>query len=104
MITGLWIITDHLCRECTCRLLMRADCPGLDAQYRCTGCGAEGAGAIEELCACGMRAHRSNDDLRYRCIPNPKRSATFPFEVVVARVPKEPSEAQHTQISMALRR
>lgn len=95
MHSGLWAITDHLCRECLGRLVVRMDGPE-DGAYRCTVCGAGTTDAVETLCACGGRL-KEGEDLGMRCVRNPKRTYEFPHEIVVARVKLDHStpEAAH---------
>lgn len=90
-VSGLWGFTDHVCRECLDRIMLRLDGPLAGQLHRCSGCGAEANGNVEWLCACGAqyRNHPKvstklrGKNMGFRCIKNPKRSGDFPAEIVV---------------------
>lgn len=90
MVSGLWRFTDHLCRECLGRVMQRMDGPEAGL-HRCAICGAAAPGAVEDICACGIRL-RPDRDLGYRCQVNTNPTFDFPHEVVVARVAPEANE------------
>ncbi len=48
----MWDISDHVCRHCMGRVLIRRSQIGVTA--RCADCGAEATGSVEALCACGV--------------------------------------------------
>lgn len=100
MVSGLWRFTDHLCRECLGRIMQRMDGPEAGL-HRCTNCGASAPGAVEDICACGIRL-RPDRDMGYRCQVNPKPTFDFPPEVVVARVAPETDEPA-SQAALPLR-
>ncbi len=99
MTPGLYTVTDHVCRECLGRILERVDNPA--GGYRCSNCGASTVGAVESLCACGMRID-ANADLGFRCEPNPKQTFEFPHEVVVRRRQAEDTQGAQ-QLAIPLR-
>jgi len=70
-----WEITNHVCRRCLGRLLKS----GLTV--RCADCGATVKGAIDQLCACGVKT-ANGADAGMRCQPNPERKV-IQQEIVV---------------------
>lgn len=93
-VAGLWGFTDHCCRECLNRIMVRLDGPATRMVHRCSGCGAEGVGEVEVLCACGARyrdhakvdtRHRGKN-MGFRCVINPRRSDDTPAEIAVKYV------------------
>lgn len=91
-----WHIAAHVCAKCFGRLLTR-DTFGQQTN-RCSNCGAESTGAIETLCACGIKlagpkagkdeAPRPGRNAGIRCVVNDKRSPDWPGEIVAAQVAK----------------
>lgn len=94
LVPGIWSFTDHCCRDCLCRIMSRLDGPVERQLHRCSGCGAEAAGEVEALCACGAhyRDHPKVGAKRgllfgFRCIINPRRDPVdFPAEVVAKQI------------------
>jgi len=83
-----WALTDHCCRACFSRVLVRET---FDRRriYRCAGCGIEREGRAESsICCCGMKL-KTGVDAGLRCGANPDRSPEFPAEIVAAQI--EPS-------------
>lgn len=75
-------LTDHCCRHCLGRILVRYDV------YVCSVCEVESRGSPHGVCACGMKAARDEalpSGLRsaYRCGLNPDRSVVNPARIVV---------------------
>lgn len=84
-----WIITDHICRVCFSRVLMRET---FDRRriYRCAGCGVESEGRSEAaVCCCGMRL-KTGVDAGIRCQRNDRPTPEFPAEITATQavVPK----------------
>lgn len=80
----LWAITDHVCRVCFSRVLMRET---FDRRriYRCSGCGVEKEGRSEAvICSCGIKL-KTGLDAGIRCELNPDRSPEWPAEVTAAQ-------------------
>jgi len=82
-----WELTEHACRICMGRVLVRKD-PSGRRIARCAECGATGNDdrtlrAIHTVCACGTK-QRSGKDAGRRCIKNPNVSYESPQEIVVA--------------------
>jgi hypothetical protein len=84
-------ITDHACRVCFGRVLMRvsivepacddeAECP----VHRCSNCGFQVEGPVEMLCACGLRL--GSRDAKLRCFRQESPTPEFPSEVAVAEL------------------
>lgn len=81
----MWRMTDHICRACFGRVLMRE---GFDGQtvYRCSNCGVERDGVDERvICCCGLKL-RTTVDAGIRCRVNENRSPEFPSEIVAVQV------------------
>ena len=79
-----WTITDHCCRVCFSRVLMRE---AFDHRrtYRCAGCGAEAEGSREAvICSCGIRL-KTGVDAGIRCTPNAERSPEWPAEITATQ-------------------
>lgn len=102
LVSGLWIFTDHVCRECLGRVMQRMDGQAAGT-FRCSTCGGETSDAIESLCACGSRL-KPDSDLGFRCVHNPKRTASVPHEIAVVRTQSATlAEVSHQQTALALR-
>lgn len=73
-------LTDHCCRTCAGRVLVR------NGEFMCATCEARGT-AVEAVCACGMRAAGNDLPKRlkgaYKCAVNPGRSVVSPARIVV---------------------
>lgn len=79
-----WEITDHICRVCFSRVLVRE---AFDRRktYRCVGCGAEAEGASETaVCCCGIRL-KNGIDAGIRCQRNPAPTPEFPAEITAVQ-------------------
>ena len=84
----LWSITQHACRVCLGRVLMRKTFEGKKV-YRCACCGIEReAASPASICACGIRMRQGHGpmDLGVRCLPNPDRTPENMAEIVAASV------------------
>ena len=80
----LWAITDHACRVCFGRVLVRET---FDRRrvYRCAGCGIEREGRSEvAICACGIRL-KTGVDAGIRCQLQNEPTPEFPAQVVAAQ-------------------
>ena len=80
----LFALTDHCCRVCFSRVLVRET---FDRRriYRCSGCGIEKEGRSEAaICACGIKL-KTGVDARIRCELNINRSPEWPAEVTAAQ-------------------
>lgn len=73
-----WELTDHLCRRCWGRLLIRNGEDGL-TDVRCSNCGAEAHGKEDALCCCGIEANGKHP---FECVRNPEKSVS-PAEIAV---------------------
>lgn len=76
-----WAITDHVCRVCFSRVLVRET---FDRRriYRCSNCGIEAEGKTEAaVCCCGVKL-KTGVDAGIRCIKNDAKSPEWPSEVV----------------------
>lgn len=81
-----WVITDHICRVCFSRVLMRE---AFDRRktYRCAGCGAEAVGTSEAaVCCCGIKL-KTGVDAGIRCERNADRSPEWPAEITATQAP-----------------
>ena len=79
-----WAITDHICRACFSRVLVRET---FDRRriYRCAGCGIEKEGRSEAaICSCGIKL-KTGVDAGIRCELNTNRSPEWPAEVTAAQ-------------------
>lgn len=84
-----WQITDHVCRVCFGRVLMRETFDRRQV-YRCSNCGAEAEGKTPAVvCSCGIRL-KTGHDAGIRCQVNADRSPEWPSEITAAQaiVPK----------------
>ena len=70
-----WRLTAHACSRCLGRIVVSDDL------FACSSCGAVSEFAPDDICGCGLAPRR--DGARYRCTPNPDRSA-MPAEIVIA--------------------
>ena len=80
-----WIITNHACRVCLGRVLVR-ECEDGSKRTRCAECGTESAGGPKSVCACGKK-HPGGRDAGLRCILNTDQRPELPQEIVVISVP-----------------
>ncbi len=86
-----WLITDHACRACLGRVLMRKTVDNRRI-YRCACCGVEREGKRPDaICACGIqlrtgKGHGGALDAGVRCIANPDRRPENLAEIVAAQV------------------
>ena len=79
-----WVITDHICRCCFGRVVMRES---FDRRrtYRCTNCGVEEEGRTEAaICCCGIKL-KTGVDAGIRCQLNAEKSPEWPSEVVAVQ-------------------
>ena len=87
-----WIITDHICRVCFSRVLLRETFDHRKI-YRCAGCGAEQEGRSEAaVCCCGIRL-KSGIDAGIRCQVNANPTPEFPAQIVAAQAAIKPKAA-----------
>lgn len=77
-----WAISDHVCRVCLGRVLVRRDADGKSVA-RCADCGLEASGGAQAICACNT-SKKGGRHSWTRCVPNPNKSIEFPQEVMVA--------------------
>lgn len=80
-----WKLTDHCCRCCFGRVLMRET---FDRRriYRCSNCGVEAEGRSEAaICSCGLKL-KTGVDAGIRCTVNVDRSPEWPAEISCAQV------------------
>lgn len=83
--TFAWALTDHCCRVCFSRVLVRET---FDRRrvYRCAGCGVEKEGRTEAaICACGIKL-RTGVDAGIRCQVATDPSPEFPAQITAAQV------------------
>ena len=79
-----WVITDHICRVCFGRVLMR-EAFDHKRTYRCSCCGIEADGRTEAaVCCCGIKL-KTGVDAGIRCGPNTDKSPEFPSEIVATQ-------------------
>lgn len=78
-----WKIEDHVCLTCFGRVVSR---PGEDnrREFRCTNCGASGAGSVRTICACGMRV--GTRDAGVRCVRNDNPRPDLPSEIIAKEI------------------
>jgi len=76
----LWSLSDHVCRECLGRILIRQT--GDTTQALCADCGAEAAGDHKSLCACGAKM-ADGTDAGLRCVINPEFSPSMPQKIAI---------------------
>lgn len=75
-----WAITEHVCRVCFGRVLVRE---AFDRRrtYRCSNCGVQADGQSEAVvCSCGIKL-KTGIDAGIRCAPNVDRSPEWPSEI-----------------------
>lgn len=80
----LWALTDHICRGCFGRVVMRQT---FDRRhiYRCTNCGIEREGRTEAaLCCCGIKL-KTGVDAGIRCQRADNPTPEFPSEIVATQ-------------------
>ncbi len=80
-----WVITDHICRVCFGRILVRE---AFDRRktYHCSNCGTESPGTSEAaICCCGIKL-KTGVDAGIRCQVNPDRSPEWPAEITATQV------------------
>lgn len=79
-----WVITDHVCRCCFGRVLMR-EAFDRKRTYRCANCGIESEGRTEAaICCCGIKL-KTGIDAGIRCCVNEDKSPEFPSEIVASQ-------------------
>lgn len=79
-----WAITDHVCRCCFGRVLMRET---FDRRriYRCSNCGIEQEGRTEaSICCCGIKL-KTKVDAGIRCVRAEAPTPEFPAEITAAQ-------------------
>lgn len=79
----LWALTDHCCRVCFSRVLMRET---FDRRkiYRCAGCGVEKEGnSPAVICSCGIKL-KTSIDAGIRCHVSENRTPEFPAEITAS--------------------
>lgn len=78
-----WKIDDHVCLTCFGRVVSR---PGADGrrEFRCTNCGATGAGSVKSVCACGARL--GTKDAGIRCVRNERPRPEMLAEIIATEV------------------
>lgn len=85
-----WEITDHVCRRCMGRVLKQIDTEGAE-RHRCSNCGAENIGYVDEVCCCGMKTRevvkggeivQMSRPVGLRCAVNPAPTPQYPSEVI----------------------
>jgi len=82
--TYTWALTDHCCRACFGRVLVRET---FDRRrvYRCACCGVEQEGRSETvICSCGMKL-KTGVDAGIRCMVADAPTPEFPAEVIAAQ-------------------
>jgi hypothetical protein len=76
----LWALTDHCCRVCFSRVLVRETFDHRKI-YRCAGCGIEKEGrAPSVICSCGIKL-KTGADAGLRCAKNENVTPEFPSEI-----------------------
>lgn len=84
-----WEITDHVCRVCFGRVLMRET---FDRKrvFRCANCGTENEGRdARVICSCGIAVRGKNcrvHDVGVRCVPNSQVTPENPNEIVAQQM------------------
>lgn len=79
----LWALTEHCCRVCFSRVLVRET---FDRRkiYRCAGCGVEKEGrSPAAICSCGIKL-KTGVDAGIRCQINQAPTPEFPAEITAA--------------------
>lgn len=80
-----WSLTDHVCRACLGRVLMRRSVDGV-RHYRCANCAIEQVGKSPSvLCCCGITFGRARRDAGIRCVRNPKWTPECMSEIVAVQ-------------------
>lgn len=80
-----WRLTQHACRVCFGRILMRET---FDRRrvYRCSCCDIEAEGHSEKaLCCCGLKL-KTGIDAGVRCAPATNRSPEFPAAITATQI------------------
>ena len=88
-------ITQHCCRVCMGRVLMRRTFDGKRI-YRCACCDIEREGTgPAAICACGikLRSGHGQMDGGVRCVPNPDRTPENLAAIVATQVTAPKAEA-----------
>jgi hypothetical protein len=85
--TPMWEVSDHACRFCLGRVLVRAG-RGAPAEVRCAQCGAKADGGPSALCCCGADCGALGYALE--CFKNPNVTNEVPHEIMV-REPGAPA-------------
>lgn len=75
----LFVLTSHVCRLCAGRIL-EAD----NGEFVCADCAATGK-RHDDLCACGIDLPALGRV--FECVPNPKKTADMPSEIVFRERP-----------------
>lgn len=86
---GLWAFTDHACRMCRGRILVRMDGAACGIVHRCSICEVECTGPVEDVCACGTR-NPDGSDTRLYCTRPPEewlKHGNMPAIVIMRREP-----------------
>lgn len=93
-VPGRFEFTDHLCRICLGRVMMRVDKdPRVKKriiadvrEFRCANCGATGQQVVRSICCCGMKVpgmgRKDFRDAGIRCQPNPSICPEVPAEII----------------------
>jgi len=80
-----WAITDHCCRVCFGRVLVRETFERKRV-YRCACCGIEAEGRTEAaICSCGIKL-KTGVDAGIRCGISHDRTPEFPAEITACQV------------------
>jgi hypothetical protein len=80
-----WAITDHCCRVCFGRVLVRET---FDRKrvYRCACCGIEAEGRTEAaICSCGIKL-KTGVDAGIRCGVNHDKSPEWPAQITAVQI------------------
>lgn len=98
----LWALTDHVCRCCFGRVLVRETFDHRRV-YRCSNCGVEQEGRSEAaICACGLKL-KTGVDAGIRCQRQEAPTPELPAEITAAQV-EIPAAAKRQQSPMAAAR
>jgi DNA-directed RNA polymerase subunit RPC12/RpoP len=77
-----WVMTDHVCRVCFGRVMVRQKSGRLEFVFRCASCGAQAGGeSPAAVCACGLTLEGTKD-MGVRCQVNPERSPELIDEII----------------------
>jgi len=80
-----WAITDHVCRCCFGRVLMRETFERKRV-YRCSNCGLESEGKTEAaICCCGIKL-KTGLDAGIRCAISHDRTPEWPAEITAMQI------------------